>query len=426
MGGIFIFKRSLGIIIIIMLLSSCSANKPNIDYTLGRSPFSSYINLSGNKVFFKSFVLNNTGDNYELAEYRYQGLFCKIKRDDEPELIYEDFSHGLNVYSNKLYFINTQHQLLEYDIPTNNVTTLAGDDVQSVSECLIINDILFYIVENNAESTCVLNSYDIKQKRYDTIANNVYWERLNHFQDNIQFWDNNGNPKIYQSAINETIEYGPFDMEVIQILDNETVIGYKDRTFIQCDLKGENKEPLFSVDNLYNVIVTQNELFYSTVDKETYTQLFRYSFSSKKSEKIATTEFPLVGYTDPYVYCASTTGIGNLQRINTNTGEIEVFDDRTRGNYVQDDMTLTYTVTESDVTSAKEAVAVYYKNTVFKNKVTEISQIEDISKYKLAVIPHKEKDVVIAFYVTMSDNSKRMIVLTKELSGEWEVINEGV
>jgi hypothetical protein len=86
----------------------------------------------------------------------------------------------------------------------------------------------------------------------------------------------------------------------------------------------------------------------------------------------------------------------------------------------------TYTVTDSDVISAKGAVISYYQNTAFKSLVSDISQIIDISKFESSVIPHRVKDVVIAFYVTMSDNSKRMIVLTKELSGEWEVINEGV
>ena len=107
--------------------------------------------------------------------------------------------------------------------------------------------------------------------------------------------------------------------------------------------------------------------------------------------------------------------------------------------YVRDDMmyrlfgkdgwdgySTTYTVTDSDVASAKEAVISYYQNTAFKSHVTDISQIKDISKFESAVIPQRIKDVVIAFYVTMSDNAKRMIVLTKELSGEWEVINEGV
>ncbi len=85
-----------------------------------------------------------------------------------------------------------------------------------------------------------------------------------------------------------------------------------------------------------------------------------------------------------------------------------------------------YNVTDSEISSAKDSALSYYENTVFKGRVTEISQITDVTKFESAVIPHKEKDVVIAFYVVMSDNAKRMIVLTKEKDGEWEVINEGV
>jgi len=42
------------------------------------------------------------------------------------------------------------------------------------------------------------------------------------------------------------------------------------------------------------------------------------------------------------------------------------------------------------------------------------------------VIPYKIKEIVTEFYVTLSDNAKRMIILTKEKSGKWEVINEGI
>ncbi len=75
---------------------------------------------------------------------------------------------------------------------------------------------------------------------------------------------------------------------------------------------------------------------------------------------------------------------------------------------------------------AKKAVQSYYETTVFKDLVTDIVRITDISEYQSAIIPQKVKDVVIAFYGTMSDNTKRMIILTKEIDGEWEVINEGV
>ena len=83
-------------------------------------------------------------------------------------------------------------------------------------------------------------------------------------------------------------------------------------------------------------------------------------------------------------------------------------------------------MTDSDTAAAKDAAVSYYKDTVFKDHVTDIIQISDVAEYKSAIIPQRIKDVVIAFYVTISDNSKITIVLTKETGGEWEVINEGV
>jgi hypothetical protein len=86
----------------------------------------------------------------------------------------------------------------------------------------------------------------------------------------------------------------------------------------------------------------------------------------------------------------------------------------------------TYLVTEAEAALAKNAVQSYYETTVFKDRVTDIVRIADISEYQSAILPQKVKDVVIAFYATMSDNAKRMIILTKEIDGEWEVMNEGV
>ncbi len=86
----------------------------------------------------------------------------------------------------------------------------------------------------------------------------------------------------------------------------------------------------------------------------------------------------------------------------------------------------TYTVTEAEITLAKSAALSYYETTVFKGRVSDIIWIADTAKYQSAIIPQKIKDIVIAFYITIPDNPKRMIVLTKEINGDWEVINEGV
>ena len=434
-GGVIIYKKCAFIsIILVIILSSCSANKKSISYSLGRSPFSSFIASSGEDVYYKSFALYKEEGNNELEEYRYQGLFRKTNSDDEPELIYSDFDHGLNTYSDQLFFINTKHQLLEYNKSTKNIEILVGDKDKLVSECLIINDNLFYILENTVDHSCVLHSYDLIKKSDKTIANDVHWERLNHFQNNLQFWKTDGTTAIYKIDQDQVEECCNYDMEVIQILDNKKVIGYANKQFIQCDLDGSNKKILCSVENLYNIVVTQNEIFYSTVDDETYTQLFRFPFASKKVEKITATKYPLVGYDGNYLYCASSSGMGDLERINIEKKVVESFDDRVSGSVDDQEDTASIEesngsskeqsededVSDSEIDTAKKAVMSYYENTVFKGQVDEVSQIEDKSKFRSAVIPDREKDITVAFYVIMKDSAKRMIVLTKELSGEWK------
>ncbi|HBN85194.1 MAG TPA: hypothetical protein DDZ89_15275 [Clostridiales bacterium] len=85
-----------------------------------------------------------------------------------------------------------------------------------------------------------------------------------------------------------------------------------------------------------------------------------------------------------------------------------------------------YELTEEEIEQAKDTVMKYYESSVFKDRVKDVAYITDVTIYQSSVIPNKVKDKVIAFYVTMDDRAKRVIVLTKETKGEWQVINEGV
>lgn len=100
------------------------------------------------------------------------------------------------------------------------------------------------------------------------------------------------NPTGIQCGKSRLHEVGPFeDMEVLQILDNGKVIGYSKGTFYECDLNGSQKRELFSASQIYNVIITQDNIYYSTVDEHAYTQTFAYSFSENKTETINTTVY---------------------------------------------------------------------------------------------------------------------------------------
>jgi hypothetical protein len=315
------------------LLVSCAKNEPEVsasNYTLGRNPFSSYICASENTTFYKSVALYTEQSEGVLEEYRNQGLYAKSETNQEPRLLYADFDHGLNVYFNRLYFIDTGHQLLEYDLTTGLTAVIAGDkNQQTVTECLIIDDTLFYIAGDPVSEECFLTAYDLISKETAVIAENVHWERLNHYQEHIQFWDLDGNVKVYLPDSGETLDYGSFNMdEVFQILDDGTVVGHIGPMFVRCDLEGKNISSLFSMEQVHNVIVTQNDLFVSTLE-ETGSQLFHFSFSENEMKKIANTSFPLVGYTDSYIFCGTGTGQGDIERITISSGKADVLDDNT-------------------------------------------------------------------------------------------------
>ncbi|MDK2903767.1 MAG: hypothetical protein PWQ93_1686 [Clostridiales bacterium] len=79
---------------------------------------------------------------------------------------------------------------------------------------------------------------------------------------------------------------------------------------------------------MFNSIIIDNCIYVSTVDKNNYTQIFRYSLKTSKLDKIASVDFPLIGYYVKYLFCSSDSGMGDLLIVNTDNGETKTFDDR--------------------------------------------------------------------------------------------------
>lgn len=76
----------------------------------------------------------------------------------------------------------------------------------------------------------------------------------------------------------------------------------------------------------------------------------------------------------------------------------------------------------------RRLLAYYKEKLAVPGNVTDISSIQTLDEYCSAIIPDRCKDVVIAFYVKTANNPnpQRLVVLTKERGGDWEVINEGI
>ncbi len=292
-------------------------------YKIGRNPNTFILNSDKNRIYFKSYTLIN-------GENRYQGLFSKKIDGTDKKLIYNDFEGSLNIYGESLYFIDTKGKLVEFDLTSQKTKIIAGDNKFHVYAPLIINDILFY---NNIDNTdnCNLIGYYIKSKNKIIIEKNTYWRFLSNFREDICFFDNKKTLKTWNATLKKITPHGEFDVEVLKVLDDGSVIGYKDRGFVKV-LNG-NTENLIRVEDTYNSILIEDNLFISTVDRHNYTQIFRYSLKTKKLVKIATPDFPLIGYSGKYLFCASDSGMGDLQIINTENGDCKTFDERfTAGN----------------------------------------------------------------------------------------------
>jgi beta-lactamase regulating signal transducer with metallopeptidase domain len=82
--------------------------------------------------------------------------------------------------------------------------------------------------------------------------------------------------------------------------------------------------------------------------------------------------------------------------------------------------------TDEPYSSAADAVYTYYNSTVFAGKVSALIACKVESDY---ITRDMLRDETVAFSVEMSDNPKsypvRIIILTRETGGIWQVINEG-
>lgn len=321
--------------IFLAMLSGCmavenEAIEDDASYTLGRNPFSTEVVSVGDTVYYKSLALYNDGTDGSLKEYRYIGLSRKDSVSDTDILLYDRFNYGLNYYKDALYFVDTQYQLIRYDTITSEASSFRQDNSKAVQDALVINDALYFIEERTAKDGYQLMCYNLLSGEETLIANDVDWRRISHYRDNVMVQSADKIPLVFSAETHEQIEIGPFkkDLDVLQILDNGKVIGYSQMTFYACDLDGANQKELFCAENIYSFIITQEHIFYSTVDEHAYTQTFSYSFDENKTEKILTTTYPITGYSDSVLYCSDFAGFGYLYSIDTRTKVEEVFDYR--------------------------------------------------------------------------------------------------
>ncbi len=348
------FKRICVVASVLVLLSACSSNKSNdndpitsvsnasttttientsntpirtrntpiIEATknkeLGRNPNTFILNYDNNKIYYKSYVLIN-------EENRYQGLFSKNIDGTDKKLLYSDFEGFLNVYNDFLYFTNTEGQLIELNLNSQKAEVIAGDDKFHIYGPLVIQDVLFY---NNidAEDNCDLMAYNIKEKNKTVVSEDVLWKFLSNYKNEVCFLDKNKNLTTWNYTTKNYTSHGHFDMEILQLLGDGSVIGYKDRSFMK-SLDGK-LTPLLKVENMFSSLIVEDDLFITTVDEHNYTQVLRYSLKTGKSEKIASPDFPLIGCCGKYLFCSSDSGMGDLQIVNTENGECKTFDDR--------------------------------------------------------------------------------------------------
>jgi predicted SnoaL-like aldol condensation-catalyzing enzyme len=86
-------------------------------------------------------------------------------------------------------------------------------------------------------------------------------------------------------------------------------------------------------------------------------------------------------------------------------------------------------ITEEDEKIAREVAMEYYSTIIINDRlphVEKLVRIENFEEYEDYIPEGREKELVIAFYVTITSlEPKRNIILMRSREGIWEVVNEG-
>lgn len=82
---------------------------------------------------------------------------------------------------------------------------------------------------------------------------------------------------------------------------------------------------LVELENVQKIIVHNNDMVIATLDEYGVIQVYEYNYSRDKLKKIANVNHPPRDYNDTYIACLSDSGLGNVELIDRQSGNIKIF-----------------------------------------------------------------------------------------------------
>ncbi len=289
-------------------------------YQLGKTPHSYQYTLTSDLLLYKDNVKKN-------EENKFSGLYLKKLDTDNVSqgvLLSDSYYGCANVYGNCVIFIDIDYNIVEMNLENGGKEIIVENNSHSISDALIINDILYYIQETESDIFS-LYALDLEKNNSKKIADNINPYYLYHYCGNAGVISNMEDQLLICNMAEGIVQsHDNAEYEIQGFLNDGTIIYYKDgKIYAKQDFDSDKSEILYENDNIYRIILQPEELLICTLDQYGLLEVFLYHFSQNHVDKIANANSVPRDFNEHYIVCAyEEEGIGAVELMERENGNI--------------------------------------------------------------------------------------------------------
>lgn len=426
-------KKIIPILVLVIIVSISigffiikDKNKKYSHYSLGKTPHSYQYTFSDDFLLYKD---NVQKDN----ETTFSGLYLKNLKNNEESILLSDEYYGCaNKYKDSVIYISTDYNIMEEQLDNKECKVLIKGNGRSVKDALVIEEVLYYIQETE-EDIFTLYAFDLQKNKKEEITTNIYPYYLYHVCGNVGVISKEMDKILICNIEKKVIkEYNKFEHEIQGFLDDGTVIYYYNNEIYQKEkIDSNKKKTIIKKEDIYRIIVKQEEMLICTLDQYGLIEVYIYKFSENKLQKVANANSIPRDFNEKFIVCASEEeGLGNIELINREDGNIfPIIKQENEVENLSVNLTNNYkeSISSEDKKELESLMKDYYEHQ-FPYKLIEFQIADnDMAEYKY----YQEYDVgnVVIFKVRTEHevgNIYRHIVFARDgANDDWKRINEG-
>lgn len=313
----------LGIFLLLLLLYLKYNNNQEISYMLGKTPHSYLMTFVDDKLLYKDDVKVN--DNFEFSGLYLKGLEEGINSTNEV-LLTDNYNSCANYYDESVIYIDNEYNIQQIDLHGKNQKTIIKNNGLKISNVLIINHILYYLQEKE-EDLFSLYAFNLIDNHKKELLQGVNFRFLYDYCGSVGVISQIESKFMICNYDNGTIKiYDNPEFEIQGFLKDGSLVYYENNMLcMKRDFDSSDKKVLFEDTNIYRIIMHSEEMIISTLDTYGMIEVFLYDFINNEAKKIANSNYLPRDFNDKYIVCCSEDGVGSVELIDRDTGDIKIF-----------------------------------------------------------------------------------------------------